>query len=149
MNHYMFRALELANRYDAYAKRQLQGWETMLDWHCTTWCENPDSPRSECHGWSSAPIYEFSAMVLGVCPTADGYRSVRVKPCVNAYDLTWAKGTVPTPHGVIAIAWEKADGSLLLSVTMPDHASLDCEVILPDGTVHTQTQKQASYTCKL
>ena len=145
----MFRALELAGRYDAYAKRQLQGWQTMLDWHCTTWCENPDSPRSECHGWSSAPIYEFSAMVLGVCPTADGYRALRVKPYVNAYDLTWAKGTAPTPHGVIAVAWEKTDGMLMLEVTLPEHTSLDCKVILPDGTAHTQTETRARYTCKI
>lgn len=149
MSHYMFRALELAGRYDAYAKRQLQGWQTMLDWHCTTWCENPDSPRSECHGWSSAPIYEFSAMVLGVCPTADGYRALRVKPYVNAYDLTWAKGTVPTPHGVIAVAWEKTDGMLMLEVTLPEHTNLDCKVILPDGTAHTQTETRARYTCKI
>ncbi len=149
MSHYMFRALELGNRYDAYAKRQLRGWETMLDRHCTTWCENPDAPRSECHGWSSAPIYEFSAMVLGVCPTADGYRSVRIKPYVDAYDLTWAKGTVPTPHGTISVAWEKTDGELLLEVALPAYTSLDCEVVLPDGTVHNQTATVSRYMCKL
>jgi hypothetical protein len=149
MGHYMFRALECGNRYDQYAKRQLQGWETMLDLHCTTWCENPDSPRSECHGWSSAPIYEFSAMVLGVCPTEDGYKSVRIQPRVHAYDLTWAKGTIPTPHGIITVAWEKADGKLTLEVTLPAHSALACEVVLPDGTTCTQTQTKANYTCKL
>lgn len=149
MGHYMFRALELGNRYEVYAKRQLQGWETMLDLHCTTWCENPDSPRSECHGWSSAPIYEFSAMVLGVCPTQDGFKSVRVKPCVSAYDLTWAKGTVPTPHGVISVAWEKTDGKLLLDVTLPEHSNIACEVVLPDGTVVSQTNTEMRYTCSL
>ena len=148
MGHYMFRALECGNRYDQYAKRQLQGWETMLDLHCTTWCENPDSPRSECHGWSSAPIYEFSAMVLGVCPTEDGYKSVRIQPRVHAYDLTWAKGTIPTPHGVITVAWEKNNGKLTLEVTLPVHSTLACEVVLPDGTTCTQTQTKASYTCK-
>ena len=96
MNHYMFRALELSGRYNEYASKQLAGWETMLDLHCTTWCENPDSPRSECHGWSSAPTYEFSAMVLGVYPTENGYKSVRIKPFVDCFDLDWAKGTVPT-----------------------------------------------------
>jgi hypothetical protein len=149
MGHYMFRALECGNRYDQYAKRQLQGWETMLDLHCTTWCENPDSPRSECHGWSSAPIYEFSAMVLGVCPTEDGYKSVRIQPRVHAYDLTWAKGTIPTPHGIITVAWEKTDGKLTLEVTLPAHSALACEVVLPDGTICTQTQTKASYSCGL
>ena len=149
MSYYMFRALELAGRYDQYAARQLQGWETMLDWHCTTWCENPDSPRSECHGWSSAPIYEFSSMVLGVYPTADGYGSVRVKPHVHSFDLTWAKGTVPTPYGIISVAWEKKDGELVLDVALPQGCSMPCEVILPDGQVIAQTETASRYTCKI
>ena len=149
MNHYMFRALELSGRYNQYAPKQLQGWETMLDWHCTTWCENPDAPRSECHGWSSAPTYEFSAMVLGVYPTANGYKSVRVKPIVDCYDLDWAKGTVPTPRGIISVAWEKRDGHLTLDVTLPEGADIACEVILPDGQVVAQTEATKQYTCKL
>ena len=149
MSHYMFRALELAGRYDKYAKRQLQGWETMLDLHCTTWCENPDDPRSECHGWSSAPIYEFSSMVLGVYPTDEGYKSVRIKPYVNSYDLTFAKGTVPTPYGIITVSWEKKDAELLLEVTLPDGADMTCEVVLPDGQCLIQNQKTGSYACVL
>ena len=149
MNHYMFRALELSERYNEYAPRQLAGWETMLDWHCTTWCENPDSPRSECHGWSSAPAYEFSAMVLGVHPTADGYRSVRIKPNVDCYELDWVKGTVPTPNGIISVAWEKRNGELILNVAIPEGKDMACEVILPDGQVFTQEEASKQYACKL
>jgi len=149
MNHYMFRALELSGRYNQYAPKQLAGWETMLDLHCTTWCENPDSPRSECHGWSSAPIYEFSAMVLGVYPTDNGYRSVRIKPVVDCYDLDWAKGTVPTPYGIISVSWEKQDGMLTLDVTLPDAPEMACEVILPDGTRCTMDTPAGHFTCKL
>ena len=148
MNHYMFRALELANRYE-YAPRQLAGWEKMLDLHCTTWCENPDSPRSECHGWSSAPIYEFSEMVLGVYPTGDGYSSVRIKPYVEGYGLDWAKGTIPTPHGIISVAWEKQDGELILDVSLPEGMDMPCEVILPNGQSHAMNGGTARYTCKL
>jgi hypothetical protein len=149
MNHYMLRALELSDRYDRYAPKQMQGWETMLDWHCTTWCENPDSPRSECHGWSSAPTYEFSAMVLGVNPTANGYKSVRVKPFVNCYGLDWADGTVPTPYGNIAVSWKKEDGYLTLFVTLPYGADMDCEVILPNGKRYVQTESDCCYTCEI
>jgi hypothetical protein len=149
MNYYMFRALEAADRYDEYAPKQMQGWETMLDLHCTTWCENPDSPRSECHAWSSAPIFEFSSMVLGVYPTADGYASVRIKPAVDCYGLDWAKGTVPTPHGVISVAWQKQDGQLTLDVTLPEGTAMACEVMLPDGQVIGQTETAKQYTCKL
>ena len=145
MSHYMFRALELADRYDAYAKRQIEGWEKMLDLHCTTWCENPDDPRSECHGWSSAPIYEFSAMVLGVAPTAPGYDAVCIKPHPHAYDLSWASGTIPTPHGVISVAWEKHDGTFSMRVTLPDTA-MRCEIVMPDGSTYTQTTADDQYS---
>ncbi len=150
MSHYMFRALEAAGRYRAdYATRQMAGWERMLDWHCTTWCENPDSPRSECHGWSSAPIYEFSAMILGVRPTSDGYRTVEVKPYVDVYSLDWARGTVPTPVGSISVAWEKADGNLTLDVTLPAGETMPATIILPNGTTHILTEGSARYTCAL
>ena len=149
MNHYMFRALELAGRYKEYAPRQLSGWETMLDWHCTTWCENPDSPRSECHGWSSAPTYEFSAMVLGVYPTGNGYRSVRIRPMVDVFDLTWAKGTVPTPHGVISVAWTKENGVLTLDVTLPEGTNMNCMVELPNGKCYELHETHARYVVNL
>ena len=88
-------------------------------------------------------------MVLGVYPTKDGYKSVRIKPCVNAYDLLWAKGTVPTPDGIISVAWEKQDGTLTLDVTLPENCTAPCEVMLPDGTACAQTTSEARYTCKL
>ncbi len=146
MSHYMFRALEKAGRY-RYAARQLEGWQKMLDLHCTTWCENPDEPRSECHGWSSAPIYEFSAMVLGVYPTADGYRSVRIKPYVDSYGLDFAKGTVPTPAGLISVSWEKKEGELILSVDLPE--GVPGEIVLPDGTAFEQEQGSMTYRCQI
>ena len=149
MSYYMFRALEMAGRYEQYARRQLEGWEKMLDLHCTTWCENPDSPRSECHAWSSAPIYEFSSMVLGVYPTSDGYQSVRIRPHIDAYKLTRAQGTVPTPYGVISVAWKKTEDEWTMDVALPEQAEMICEVILPDGTHLTQRTANAHYSCKL
>ena len=103
MGSFLFRALEKAGVYDRYARRSFAGWQRMLDYHCTTWCENPDSPRSECHGWSSAPAYEFSAMILGAFPEEDGYKTLRVRPHLWALDTDWARGNVPTPFGPVNI----------------------------------------------
>ncbi len=148
MNHYMFRALELADRYE-YAPRQLAGWQKMLDWHCTSWCENPDSPRSECHGWSSAPIYEFSEMVLGVYPTSDGYRSVRIKPYIHGLGLTHAEGTVPTPVGSISVAWKIKNGVFTLNVKLPDGVDMPATIILPNDTSAEMYRGAATYTCSV
>ena len=148
MNHYLFRALELADRY-CYAPKLFEGWQRMLDLHCTTWCENPDEPRSECHAWSSAPTYELSAMVLGVYPTSDGYDTLRIRPYIHDLGLTYAKGTVPTRHGTVSVDWQIADGEFTLHVTLPKGALLDATVCLPDGTQTKMTKAEDSFKCKL
>jgi hypothetical protein len=88
-------------------------------------------------------------MVLGVYPTADGYKSVRIKPHVDCYGLDWATGTIPTPRGTIAVSWDKADGELNLYVTLPNGADMDCEVILPNGERFRQNEVDCRYTCKI
>ena len=88
-------------------------------------------------------------MVLGVYPTADGYRSVRIKPYTDSFDLTWAKGTVPTPQGIISVAWEKKDGRLTLDVALPENSLMSCEVIWPDGRHFEQTTPNGCYSCGL
>ena len=145
MNYYLFRALEAADRY-CYAPEVFKGWETMLDLHCTTWCENPDSPRSECHAWASAPAYELSAMVLGIYPTSDGYDTVRIKPDASTFDIDWAKGSVSTPLGEIAVNWKKENGSFSLKVTLPE--SVAATVVLPDNTVETISATK-EFSCKI
>lgn len=126
MNYFVFRALEKTGLYK-YAGKVMDGWETMLDKHCTTWCENPGPCRSECHGWSSAPIYEFSAMVLGVFPTENGYKSVRVSPVTEGLD--WAKGKVPTPYGDISVSWKKKSGKVVLDVETPADSGIAVNIV--------------------
>lgn len=147
MNYYLFRALEAADRY-CYAPKVFEGWEKMLDLHCTTWCENPDNPRSECHAWSSAPTYELSAMALGVYPTTDGFYTLRIKPAVKDFDIDRAKGSVPTPFGNIEIDWEIKDGRFTLNVALPSDEML-AEVVLPDGKTITNVIGTAKFECKI
>ena len=148
MNHFLFRALEKAGRYQ-YAPKLFDGWQRMMDMHCTTWCENPDSPRSECHGWSSAPIYEMSEMILGVYPSGDGYNHVTIKPCVDVLDLTAASGTVPTPFGLISVDWQKQDGRLMLNVSVPKDVPMEVNVVMPDGMSVTMNSPSVSLACRL
>ena len=57
--------------------------------------------RSHCHGWSAGPACLLPASILGVTPTAPGYREVAIRPALG--DLAWAKGEIPTPHGLIRV----------------------------------------------
>lgn len=129
MNFYLLRALETTGLYEKYAPSILQGWHTMLDLHCTTWCESIALPRSECHGWSSTPMYEMSAMLLGVYPMGDGFEKVRIKPVTLG--LTEASGRVPTPFGYIDVAWKMTGETMTLSVTAS--RKIEMEIILPSA----------------
>lgn len=137
MNYFTFRALEKTGLYEKYAPEVFGGWKKMLDLHCTTWCENPDSPRSECHGWSSTPMYEISAMILGVYPEEDGFTKVRVAPVLPPEGFS-GEGRVPVPGGYIDVCVSRKDGEMNLSVRAPREMALS--VKLPGGeweNVHT------------
>lgn len=116
MGFFLFRALEKVGMYDL-AEANLKGFQTMLDLNCTTWCENPDDPRSECHGWSASPLYEFTTGILGVKQTGIGYKSIEINP--TPWHLTHAEGAVPTPLGIVSVAWKKIDGKIHLSYSAP------------------------------
>jgi hypothetical protein len=76
--------------------------------------------RSHCHGWSAGPANLFPAKILGVEPTAPGYREVSIRP--QLADLAWAKGDIPTPRGLIRV-----------SLTGPTTG----EIALPEGITAT------------
>jgi alpha-L-rhamnosidase len=67
------------------------------------------------HGWSSGPTAWLAENVLGVREPVDGYRSVTIAPDLAGLD--WARGTVPTPHGVIAINIDRKKG---IALDLPD-----------------------------
>jgi hypothetical protein len=69
------------------------------------------------HGWSSVAAPALTNEVLGVEPTSPGFETFTVSP--HPSDLTWAKGTVPTPHGDIVVSWRISGGKLSLSVHAP------------------------------
>lgn len=125
-NYYVFRALEKSGCYE-YAFSILEQWKLMLDLHCTTWCEEPHNPRSECHAWSCAPLYEFSANILGVkCSLRD---QILIAP--KPGNLTFAGGIVPTRFGNVAVSWKNTDGVFEIKVDGPE--DIPIEVIYPDN----------------
>jgi hypothetical protein len=73
---------------------------------------------SLCHGWSAGPAAWLHIAVLGVQPGAYGYARVHFNPSLG--DLTWARGSIPTPHGPIAVFLRKeADGSQVAEISAP------------------------------
>ncbi len=129
MNYYLFRALEKCGMLEKIFEN-FGGWQKMIDLNCTTWCENPDSPRSECHGWSSAPLYEFSSNILGV---KVGFSDEIVIAPVVPGKLTFAKGTVPTRFGCVNVSWTKDEVGFEINIKAP--AGVRKKLVMPDGEI--------------
>ncbi len=137
MMYFVFRAYEKAGLYHL-AYKMLDQWRKMLDMHCTTWIESACGNRSDCHAWSSLPIYEFSACILGVKVTMDG---IIIKPYVEANDFAF--GSVMTPIGKIRVEWKKEKGTLALKVSAPEKV----KIILPDNREYFE--KDIELSCKV
>lgn len=102
---YTFRAISKADFYSK-ATPLFDYWKKMGHLGLTTWPEVPwPYARSMCHGWSSAPIYEFLAEILGIKPALPGFKEIIITP--KQLNLTWAKGCVPLPRGgKVKVEWK-------------------------------------------
>lgn len=111
-------------------------WGGMLAEGATSWWEGYD-PRwikddfhshleadngtgyfvSLAHGWSSGPTSWLTERILGVRPTAGGFKSVEITPELG--DLKWAEGDVPTPQGILHVRVEQSPGGLTIKAHLP------------------------------
>lgn len=74
--------------------------------------------HSLCHGWAAGPTAWLTEWVLGVTPAEPGYAKAYINPQLGG--LQWAKGTVPTPHGLIRVECQhNEDGSVDSKVELP------------------------------
>lgn len=81
--------------------------------------------HSLCHGWASGPAPFLMEYVLGVKPLEEGCKKVLISPSLG--NLEYAKGTVPTPYGLIKINLKReTDGSVKTEFSAP----AEIEVVL-------------------
>lgn len=83
------------------------------------------------HGWSCTPTRDLVFYTLGVTPAEPGYTVARIAPRLGP--LAWARGTVPTPHGLIAV--EATAESVTIDSPVPVMVDLEGEGVrrLPAG----------------
>ncbi len=77
-----------------------------------------DYNTSFCHGWGAGPVTLLPAQILGIRPTAPGFREIEISP--QSGGLRWAEGTVPTQSGDIHVKWEIVDGRMHTTYKVPD-----------------------------
>lgn len=97
---YLNRALKQAGMADIYYS-QLKPWHDMLKIGLTTFAENPEPTRSDCHAWSSSPNYDFLATICGIMPDAPGFKKILIRPALG--ELQEVSASMPHPNGVIKV----------------------------------------------
>lgn len=74
--------------------------------------------HSLCHGWAAGPTAWLQEWVLGIRTEGPGMKTIRCQPHLG--DLEWAKGAVPTPHGLIVVEHtRRPDGSVATHLQLP------------------------------
>lgn len=122
---YLFQALKKTGMGDQFL-RQLGPWYEMLDNGLTTFAENSEPVRSDCHAWSASPVYEFLSTVCGINPGSPGFETVRIEPFLGELELV--KGQMPHPKGIVKVNLQKTStGGLSAEIELPEGL---------DGTFH-------------
>lgn len=85
--------------------------------------------HSFCHGWASGPTAWMTRHILGFQPLEPGCRMIVISP--NLGNLEWAKGSLPTPYGVVRVEHAKdKKGNIVTRVNAPEGIG-----IIKGGTV--------------
>jgi len=114
---YLHRAVKKAGMGDSYISL-LDTWRKMLKMGLTTCSEKPEPSRSDCHAWSAHPNVNLLAIVCGISPARQGFRSVRIEPHLGP--LERIEGSMPHPAGMIKVKIEKvSSGEISAEVTLP------------------------------
>ena len=78
--------------------------------------------HSLCHGWSSAPTAFLAEEVLGIKILEHGCKKIRIAP--NLGNLDFAKGTYPTPYGIISVECKNVNGNTTFNYCCPDEITV-------------------------
>lgn len=84
--------------------------------------------NSLCHGWSCGPVPFLAETVLGIHVEEPGCRKIRLAPQIG--DLSFVKGSYPTPYGILQIELRKErDRNLSVDYSAPE----EVEVVMDPG----------------
>lgn len=73
------------------------------------------------HAWSGGPTYHMTRHILGVdmgFPEFNHPDTLVFRP--NTVDLSWAKGRVPHPRGIIDVSWKISGDRLFFNCEVPE-----------------------------
>jgi hypothetical protein len=83
-------------------------WRRMIADNLTTWQEDEVNARSDCHEWSSLPIWEFATEIAGLKPLEPGWTEVLFTPRVALAPQLDAAINMGN-RGLATVRWSKTD----------------------------------------
>ncbi len=107
-------------------------WRDQLALGLTTWAEQPEPSRSDCHAWGASLNIEFFRILLGIDSASPGFKKVRIQPALGK--LKNASGSIPHPKGTISVSY-----------VIDKNNQLKAEITLPSGTEGTFIWKNKEY----
>lgn len=100
----------------------LDSWNTQLSLGLTTWAEQPEPSRSDCHAWGCSPNVEFFRIVLGIQSQSPGFKRILIAPQLGK--LKKASGKMPHPNGFISVNYQiNGQGEIEAKISLPHHTS--------------------------
>lgn len=113
---------------------QLARWKAMVAQGCRTPPETYEPSRSDCHAWSSQPLFHLYATIAGIRPASPGFRTVRIEPQLG--DWPRIAGALPHPNGAIEFDFDARRCRATVILPAGIHGTLlwqACEVPLTPG----------------
>ncbi len=110
-----------------YFDKVLQPWVDVVRAGLTTTPEKQidQQPRSECHPWSSSPVYADFRVLCGIHPAAPGFDKVTISPSPG--NLQFIKAEYPHQRGKIILDLQFRNNKVKGEIIIPE--GLDTEFI--------------------
>lgn len=116
-SHYIFDAAYHAEM-PQWIEDRMGTWFWHLENGLKTTIEMPEPTRSDCHAWGAHILYHYFATFLGIRPTEPGFGGVTVRARLPI-GLSYAEGTMLTPHGPITVRAERNGVTTTATVSGP------------------------------
>lgn len=117
-SHYLFDVLGRMKRIDVLLER-LEPWYELEKMGFVTLPEYIEGKsRSDCHAWSTHPIYHYFATILGIRPASNGFLTAKFTP--QLANLQYACGTMVHPKGNIKVEYKKDDDKFIAKISLPN-----------------------------
>jgi hypothetical protein len=135
--HYLFEVCQRTGHMDKFFER-MQLWFDLEKQGFKTMVESPEPSRSDCHAWGAHPVYHYFATVLGIRPSAPGFKKVRIQPQLGQLDS--ASGTMVHPRGLIRMSITADPDKFSGEIELPEGVS--GELIVNDRSIPLKSGKQ-------